>query len=104
MTTGDMMRTVLIEALNVDEDLAEKAVRESVIALSTIVELNNESLQVEPHDDVRGVQASFILNESDNSQSFGQAVASALKALINIRLHMTNKATIKVTVRTEKGE
>ena len=98
------MRTVLIEALNVDEDLAEKAVRESVIALSTIVELNNESLQVEPHDDVRGVQASFILNESDNSQSFGQAVASALKALINIRLHMTNKATIKVTVRTEKGE
>lgn len=98
------MRTVLIEALNVDEDLAEKAVRESVIALSKMVELSNESLQVEPHDDVRGVQASFTLNESDDSQSFGQAVASALKALINVRLHMTNKAAIKVTVRTEKGE
>jgi hypothetical protein len=100
------MQRVAIEVVNVDEDVAEKAVRKAIAALSVITELDLRTIVVEPHDEVRGVWASVDLPDPELSPSaFRQSTAAAVKALVNAQLYVNNKSNVHVTVTgNDKGD
>jgi len=97
------MRIVAIEVANVDELLAENAVKAAIEMLSTVVPLKPKSLEIEPHDDVRGIWARVQMeNLEKTSTSFEKYLVSSIKALINLQLH--NVATTVIHVRIERDE
>jgi hypothetical protein len=55
------MKRLVVYVINVDEDVAEKAFNNAVEATSLLpfVDIKKNSVDVEPHDDFRGIVASF---------------------------------------------
>jgi hypothetical protein len=76
------MRTLIIEAMGLDEDLAEKAVRDSVKALSTVIpEIQSDTLKIEPHDDIRGVFCGVRIDSSPLTEN-SKLLTAAVKNLV----------------------
>lgn len=99
------MHRLAIEIANIDEDMAEKAFHKMVESLSLITELDKKSVQVEPHDDVRGVWASVdLLDPEFPSQVWRQSMVAATKSLLNAILYNVTKATIHVMIEPIKLE
>ena len=92
--------------INVDEDLAEKAFRKAVKALDAldIILTSQRSIVVEPHDDYRGVVASFkysyLLLEAEQNKNASKGLQELMQSLIKAQLW--NVSTVKVL--TETGE
>jgi hypothetical protein len=98
------MQQLSIEIVNVDEDIAEQAVNTLVDALTLIVDPIKKSLKVEPHDETRGVWASFELKEHamSSSTSYKKAVVSAAKSIVELQFHNISKANVYVTMTDNK--
>jgi hypothetical protein len=107
MTKGGHLKTknIAIEVVNIDDAIADNAVRTTIKLLSTIIPLKVDSLLIEPHDDVRGVWARINLDRpQDASASFEKYVASAIKALINMNIHNITSAVVHVRIDEIEGE
>lgn len=99
------MQNIAIEVVNLDDVLAEKAVRTTIDLLSTIIPLKTDSLRIEPHDEIRGVWARIDLEKPEKpSASFEKHVAAAVKALINVNIHNITSAVIHVRIDEIEGE
>lgn len=99
------MKNIAIEVVNIDDALAETAVKTTINLLSTIIPLRTNTLLIEPHDDVRGVWARVDLDEPETpSASFEKYVVSAIKALINMNIYNVTTAVIHVRIDEIEGE
>lgn len=83
------MKKYAIEIVNVDEELAEKAVRSSVQALAAICpQINVKSLEIEPHDDTRGVFCGIEVKEHERqSPAFVRLILDSLKNTVSLSMY-----------------
>lgn len=92
--------------INVDEDLAEKAFLRAIDAINAlnIILINSKSVVVEPHDEYRGVAASFkynyLLVEAEQNKNASKGLQELMQSLIKAQLW--NVSTVRVL--TETGE
>lgn len=92
--------------INVDEDLAEKAFRKAVKAIDEleIILISPKSIVIEPHDDYRGIVASFkysyLLVEAEQNKNASKGLQELMQSLIKAQLW--NVSTLRVL--TETGE
>ena len=92
--------------INVDEDVAEKSFQLAVEALGllNLVRIPSRGIVVEPHDDFRGIAASFeysfIDEEAGKNKKASKGLQDLMQSLIKAQLwKITN-----VKVITETGE
>lgn len=99
------MSKVAVELINIDEDLAEKAVQKTIDALAVIVQPIKKSIEIEPHDDVRGIWAKFDIKDTITpSSSYNKALVAAVKSLILMQESINSKVNVHVTVYDDKGD
>jgi septum formation topological specificity factor MinE len=103
---GIYMAALAVEIVNVDEDAAEKVARQAIELISKIVKVKSNTLEVQPHDDYRGVWLRVDIElPSDVNKSYKTSLVSTLKGLIENPLYLNNKAGIHVSIQeTNKGE
>jgi len=105
MTKGENLRNIAIEVVNIDEHLAEQAVRTATQMLVAILPLQTDTLHVEPHDDIRGVWARVDMENPEKiSASFDKCVVSVYKALINMQLHNVSSTVVHVLINETRDE
>ena len=88
------MKRLVVYVVNVDEDVAEKAFNNAVEATSLLpfVDIKKKTITVDPHDDYRGIVASFdydlSLSDPDNAnmKKASVAVHEAIQAIIKSNL------------------
>lgn len=95
------MKTCTIQVVNVDEDVAEKAVEKMIDALSRLsstLSIKEKSLSVDPHDDYRGIYAvfnyEFILKEGNESKNASRELQDAVQGLIKLQLWNVPQARV----------
>ena len=99
------MKNIAIEVVNIDDVIAETAVKTTIKLLSTIIPLKADTLLIEPHDEARGVWARVYLDEPEKpSASFDKYVLASIKALINMNIHNITTAVIHVRIDEIEGE
>jgi len=92
--------------INVDEDVAEKAFRKAVAAIDELemILISPKSIVIEPHDDYRGIVASFkysyLLVEAEQNKNASKGLQELMQSLIKAQLW--NVSTVRVL--TETGE
>lgn len=92
--------------INVDEDVAEKAFTQAVAALDQLnfILISPKSVVIEPHNDYRGVAATFkysyLLAEAEQNKNASKGLQDLMQSLIKAQLW--NVSTVKVL--TETGE
>jgi len=97
------MKIVAIEVANIDEVLAENAVRQAIEMLSTVVPLKPKTFESEPHDDVRGIWSRVQMEDPEKtSASFEKYLVGAIKALINLQLHNVTTTVIHVSIERDE--
>jgi hypothetical protein len=101
------MKRLVVYVVNVDEDVAEKAFNNAVEATSLLpfVDIKKKTITVEPHDDYRGIVASFdydlSISDPDNTNIKKASVAmhDAIQTIIKANLWNVSAAR----VMTESG-
>ena len=101
------MKRLVVYVINVDEDVAEKAFDNAIEATSILpfVDIKKKTISVEPHDDYRGIVASFDYDltipdpESANIKKASVAVHEAIQTIIKSNLWNVSAAR----VMTESG-
>ena len=101
------MKRLVVYVVNVDEDVAEKAFNNAVEATSLLpfVDIKKKTINVDPHDDYRGIVASFdydlSLSDPDNAnmKKASVAVHEAVQTIIKANLWSISAAK----VMTESG-
>lgn len=99
------MNVLAVEIVNVDEDVAEKVARQAIELISTLVKVKSKTLDIQPHDDYRGVWARVDIElPSDANKPYKTSLVSSTKGLIETQLYLNNKAGIHVSLReTNEG-
>ena len=100
------MAALAVEIVNVDEDVAEKVARQAIETISKITKVKSSTLEVQPHDDYRGVWLRVDIDlPSDVNKSYKTSLVSTLKGLIETPLYLNNKAGIHVSIQeTNRGD
>lgn len=101
------MKKLVVYVINVDEDIAEKAFNNAIEATSLLpfVDIKKKSISVEPHDDYRGIIASFnydlSISDPDNAnmKKASVAVHETVQTIIKANLWSISAAR----VMTEAG-
>ena len=101
------MKRLVVYVINVDEDVAEKAFDNAIEATSLLpfVDIKKKTISVEPHDDYRGIVASFdydlTISDPDNAnlKKASVAVNEAIQTIIKSNLWNISA----VRVMTESG-
>ena len=93
--------------VNVDEDIAEKAFAKAVDAaasLDNFIIVSPKSIVIKPHDEYRGVTATFkysyLLSEAEQNKNASKGLQDLMQSLIKAQLW--NITSLKVL--TETGE
>jgi len=101
------MKRLVVYVVNVDEDVAEKAFNNAIEATSLLpfVDIKKKTITVDPHDDYRGIVASFdydlSLSDPDNAnmKKASVAVHETVQTIIKANLWSISAAK----VMTESG-
>jgi len=101
------MKRLVVYVVTVDEDVAEKAFNNAIEATSLLpfVDIKKKTISVEPHDDYRGIVASFdydlSLSDPDNAnmKKASVAVHETVQTIIKANLWSISAAK----VMTESG-
>lgn len=94
------MKRLVAYVIGVDEDIAEKAFNGAVSAVSFLSHVNvkKNSMQVEPHDDYRGIVASidyeFDTPEANENKNASKEFQDAFQGLIKAPLWNINQARV----------
>jgi len=99
------MTALAVEIINVDEDVAENVARQAIETISKIVKVKSKTLEVQPHDDYRGVWLRVDIDlPGDVNKSYKTSLVSTVKGLIETQLYINNKAAVHVSIReTNEG-
>jgi hypothetical protein len=87
-----MMKRLVVYVISVDEDPAEKAFRNAVESLASLnlVKVSPKSVDVEPHDDYRGIVAKFeyefIVPEANENKNASKGLQDLIQSLIKAQL------------------
>ena len=74
------MAALAVEIVNVDEDVAEKVARQAIETISKITKVKSSTLEVQPHDDYRGVWLRVDIDlPSDGNKSYKTSLVSTLQ-------------------------
>lgn len=99
-----MKKRLVVQVTNVDDNLAEDALKRAVKAIGEVdlVNIVQKSLVIEPHDDFRGIISRFDYSyknsDADSSKNASKALYDLLSVLIKARLwHIP---TVKITIET----
>ena len=101
------MKRLIVYVVNVDEDIAEKAFNNAIEATSLLpfVDIKTKSITIQPHDDYRGIVASFdyglAISDPDNAnmKKASVAVHETVQTIIKANLWSISAAR----VMTEAG-
>jgi hypothetical protein len=101
------MKRLVVYVVNVDEDVAEKAFNNAVEATSLLpfIDIKKKTISIEPHDDYRGIVASFEYDltiqdpDTANTKKASIAVHDAVQTIIKANLWSISAAR----VTTESG-
>jgi hypothetical protein len=99
-----MMKRLVVYIVSVDEDIAEKAFRNAVTSLASLdlVKTSPKSIDVEPHDDYRGIVAKFeydfILPEANENKNASKGLQDLIQSLIKAQLW--NIPSVRVITET----
>jgi len=101
------MKRLVVYVVNVDEDVAEKAFNNAIEATSLLpfVDIKKKTITVDPHDDYRGIVASFdydlSISDPDNAnmKKASVAVHETVQTIIKANLWSISAAK----VMTESG-
>ena len=86
------MKKLVVYIVNVDEDIAEKALRNAVDSLVPLglTKVSPKSVEVEPHDDYRGIVAKFeyefIAAEATENRNASKGLQDLIQSLIKAQL------------------
>lgn len=86
------MKRLVVYVISVDEDPAEKAFRNAVESLASLnlVKVSPKSVDVEPHDDYRGIVAKFeyefIVPEANENKNASKGLQDLIQSLIKAQL------------------
>ena len=92
--------------VNIDEDIAEKAFQKAIEAIGQLdlIIIPPKSIVVVPHDDYRGVAATFkysyLIVDAEQNKNASKGLQDLMQSLIKAQLW--NVSTVKVL--TETGE
>ena len=87
-----MMKKLVVYIVSVDEDIAEKAFRNAIASLTSLelIKTSPKSIQVEPHDDYRGIVAKFeyefIVPEANENKNASKGLQDLIQSLIKAQL------------------
>jgi hypothetical protein len=94
------MNIAHLEVTNVDEELAMAAINKTIPALANVLELEPDSLIVEPHDAVRGAIAAFeIYAKDDNEKKSLSLAAAVIKSALDYYLAGRGQISVYVTTK-----
>jgi hypothetical protein len=104
------MKRLVVYVINVDEDLAEKALNNAIEATSFLpfIDVKKKSLTVEPHDDYRGIVASFdyelSITDPDDARTRKASIAvhDAVQTIIKANLWSISAARVITEAGTLK--
>jgi hypothetical protein len=104
------MKRLVVYVINVDEDLAEKALNSAIEATSFLpfIDVKKKSLTVEPHDDYRGIVASFdyelSITDPDDARTRKASIAAhdAVQTIIKANLWSISAARVITEAGTLK--
>ena len=104
------MKRLVVYVINVDEDVAEKAFNNAVEATSLLpfVDIKKNSVDVEPHDDFRGIVASFDYDlsipdpDDANMKKAAIAVHDTVQTIIKANLWSISAAKVMTEAGTLK--
>ncbi len=86
------MKRLVVYIVSVDEDIAEKAFRNAIAALNSLelIKTSPKSIEVEPHDDYRGIIAKFeydfIAAEANENKNASKGLQDLIQSLIKAQL------------------
>lgn len=98
------MKRLVVYIVSVDEDIAEKALRNAVDSLAplNLVKVSPKSVDVEPHDDYRGIVAKFeyefIAAEANDNKNASKGLQDLIQSLIKAQLW--NIPSVRVIIET----
>ena len=98
------MKRLVVYIVSVDEDIAEKSFRNAIDSLSSIdlVKISPKTVEVEPHDDYRGVVAKvdyeFIKPEANENKTASKGLQDLIQSLIKAQLW--NIPSVRVITET----
>jgi hypothetical protein len=99
-----MMKRLVVYIVSVDEDIAEKALRSAIDSLAplNLVKVSPKSVDVEPHDDYRGIVAKFeyefIAAEANENKNASKGLQDLIQSLIKAQLW--NIPSVRVIIET----
>jgi len=98
------MKRLVVYIVSVDEDIAEKALRNAIDSLPSLslVKVSPKSVDVEPHDDYRGIVAKFeyefIAAEANENKNASKGLQDLIQSLIKAQLW--NIPSVRVIIET----
>ena len=98
------MKRLVVYIVSVDEDIAEKALRNAIDSLPSLnlVKVSSKSVDVEPHDDYRGIVAKFeyefIAAEANENKNASKGLQDLIQSLIKAQLW--NIPSVRVIIET----
>jgi hypothetical protein len=87
-----MMKKLVVYIVNVDEDIAEKALLNAIDSLVplSLAKISPKSVEVEPHDDYRGIVAKFeyefVAPEANENRNASKGLQDLIQSLIKAQL------------------
>jgi len=104
------MKRLVVYVVSVDEDIAEKAFNNAIEAASLLpfVDIKKKSINIEPHDDYRGIVASFdyelSISDPDDAKTRKASVAvhETIQAIIKANLWSIPAARVMTEAGTQK--
>jgi len=99
-----MMKRLVVYIVSVDEDIAEKALQNAIDSLPSLnlVKVSPKSIDVEPHDDYRGIVAKFeyefIAAEANENKNASKGLQDLIQSLIKAQLW--NIPSVRVIIET----
>lgn len=101
------MKLLTTTIFNIDEELAENAMRSSLPVLVELfphIKIKQNSLVIEPHDEYRGIIATFHFDYVDldekNHKNASRALHDAVNGIIRMQLWRTPTARISSETST----
>lgn len=91
---------LVIEILGTDEELATNRLQESLPGIAQLLNVVEDSLVIEPHDEARGIWSSIDIY-TDVSKHEG--IIAFIKGLVHYKLNVTGSSKLRISIR-QTGE
>jgi hypothetical protein len=90
------LHRLTIEILGTDEELATERLQESLPVIAQLLDVVEDSLVIEPHDETRGIWSSIqVYTDLDRYEG----IIAYIKGLIHYKLNVTGSSKLRIGIR-----